>query len=88
MVERSHSTSNDDIMRQTIVVEYCCINHEEKSKPLLIYEISNMLADYCPFKTYRMKYLHVVTYPEVVNRCQVEMDEMIECDCLPVRKIL
>ena len=41
-----------------------------------------MLALYCPFKTNSMKYLHLVTYPEVVNRCQVEMDEMIECDCL------
>ena len=46
-----------------------------------------MLALYCPFKAYSMKYLHVVTYPEVVNRCQVEMDEMMNV-IVWVRKIL
>ena len=45
-----------------------------------------MLALYCPFKAYSMKYLLVVTYPEVVNRCQVEMDERIEYDCLAGQK--
>ena len=46
-----------------------------------------MLALYCPFKAYSMKYLHVITYPEVVNRCQVEMDEMMNV-IVWVRKIL
>lgn len=33
--ETSQSTSNDDIMRQTIILLYGCVHHQEQTKPFL-----------------------------------------------------